>query len=181
MSVKTYLILLVGLLYASYSIALPPPNIISSCKDQAPFDINITMTQIKVAGYIKSNDKKCEDQFEIGNTDKTFGFVRCEDTGYIIAGNKKIVAKSALNMSVHPGITPGDLIPDASNWWRINDKHNDYLCIAGPISETGFGSNHMQYYIIDNAFNDNEKNAYYLYFDRPGASNLNTYQNGLIK
>jgi hypothetical protein len=167
MSMKHLLSSLLSFGFITTATALPPPNVIASCKDEKPYNSDITMSELTEGGFIESSDKNCSDQFEIYIGEKMFGYVNCKKINYIIADGKRIRDDSAFNMSVHPGIKPGTLIPDGSNWWKINDKTNDYLCIAGPLSETGKAATHKQYYILENAFNSEKLEAYFLFFDRP--------------
>jgi hypothetical protein len=171
MRIKYFITSISSLLFSTNLHALPPSNIIASCKDETPYDINVTMSELKRGGFHKGQDKTCEDQYQIHIDEKVFGYGSCKSVGYFVADGKKINANDAANMSVHQGVKPGDLIPQVSNWWKINDKINDYLCVAGPISESGQGAAHTQYYIIENALNSEKPEAYFLFFDKPGQSN----------
>ena len=66
-------------------------------------------------------------------------------------------SNSIINMSINTEIDPGILIPDTSLWYKIDYENKSYLCINGPLSQSGVGMATGQYYIIENAFSKNER------------------------
>jgi hypothetical protein len=168
MSVKKIVFGLLGIMLNSTLHAEVPINVLASCKAESAYDINVTMTEMKEGAFSDEASDDCDDNYEVDFENKAYGYKECKNASYITSGKDQINISNVKNMSIHPGIKPGYLIPHHSRWWKINDKKNDYLCIAGPVSLSGKGNLHTLYYIIENAFNEGTMTGQFMYFDKPG-------------
>ena len=90
--------------------------------------------------------------------------VTCNDIFYLIVRDKKIEASTAINMSINPEIKPGLIFSNRAFWHKIVQKDKSYLCIQSALSESGSGAALSQYYIIEDAFDQNSIPTPYYYF-----------------
>jgi hypothetical protein len=155
---------LVSLLLLPYSFAQPPFEVLRSCVDEKPYNNKVTIHTKEDGSYTDNHEKNCEEPFEVSFDNKTYGFVRCADIPYLVVNGQTINLEKAENRSVNPEIKPGMLYPTDTSWSKITFKNQSYLCLNGPISRSGTGSNIGQYYIVENAFESNTKPTIYYYF-----------------
>ncbi len=144
--------------------AEPPFEVLRSCIDEKPKNSSVNLLEINNGYYQSQVEDKCENQYEIKFNKKTFGVVTCNETSYLLINNQKINLTKAVNKSVNSEIKPGILYPTDTSWLKIDFKNQSYLCLNGPISLSGTGSNIGQYYIVENAFSANSKPLVYFYF-----------------
>lgn len=142
----------------------PPYEILRSCVDLKPKNSSIVMKDIDNGTYSTQENKGCSNQFEIDFENSLFGSVNCDDINYFIVNGKKININSAINMSVNPSVKPRYILPDSSQWYKIDLENKSFLCINGPISDTGSPAAIGQYFIIENAFSKKETPIIYYYF-----------------
>ena len=155
---------LVSLLLLPSSFAQPPFEVLRSCVDEKPYNNKVTIHIKDDGSYADNHEKNCEERFEVSFDNKMYGFVRCTDIPYLVVNDQKINLEKAENRSVNPEIKPGMLYPTDTSWSKIDFKNQSYLCLNGPISRSGTGSNIGQYYIIENAFEKNIIPIIYYYF-----------------
>ena len=144
--------------------AEPPFEVLRSCIDEKPKNSSVSLLEINNGYYQPQVEDKCENQYEIKFKKKIFGTVTCNETPYLLINNQKIDLTKAVNKSANPEIKPGILYPTDTSWLKIDFKNQSFLCLNGPISLSGTGSNIGQYYIVENAFSDNSKPIIYFYF-----------------
>lgn len=164
MSMKHYFCGILSALLFQSCFAKPPFEVMSSCIDEEPKNANVIITDIDNGSYATHPEKNCEDQFEITFNHELYGAVVCSDKRYFIIAKQKINLDTAENMSINPEIKPGILYPEDSSWLKVDFNNKSYLCVNGPISRSGTGSSIGQYYIIESAFEKNERPKVYYYF-----------------
>ena len=143
---KLNMLILLGTTLSCY--AEPPFQVLRMCIDNEPFE--------KQGG--------CEDQYDITIDGHLYGTIRCKDKFYMIIRDKKMDPEKAINHSMNPEINPGVEFTTSSLWYKINFANQDYLCIYAPLSEQGVGASHNQYYIVENAFDEQLDPKIYFYF-----------------
>ena len=168
MSIKQHFFYgLLSTLLIQTCFAKPPFEVLRSCIDEEPNNSSITITDIDNGSYSALPEKDCEEQFEISYNRDVYGSVMCNDKRYLIIASKKISLETAVNISMNPEIKPGLLYPDDSSWLKIDFNHQSYLCINGPLSQSGTGSAVGQYYIVENAFKKiGMPKVYYYFFNK---------------
>lgn len=155
---------LVSLLILPSSFAQPPFEVLRSCVDEKPYNSKVTIHIKDDGSYANISEKNCEELFEVSFDNKIYGSVRCADIPYLVVNDQKINLEKAENRSVNPEIKPGILYPTDTSWSKIDFENRSYLCLNGPISRSGTGSNIGQYYIVENAFEINIAPTIYYYF-----------------
>jgi len=168
MSIIQFITVLVSfLVFQSTSFSKPSFEVLRSCIDEKPYNNNVAISSRDNGSYAENHEKNCEEPFEVNFDNKIFGTVRCNDKFYLVVNNHKINLEKAENMSVNPEIKPGIVYPTDTSWLKIDFKNQSFLCLNGPISRAGAGSNIGQYYIIENAFiNKVTPTIYYYFFDK---------------
>lgn len=164
MSINQLIVGLVSLLLLPVSFAQPPFEVLRSCVDEKPYNNKITIHTKEDGIYADTQEKNCEEPFEVNFDNRMYGFVRCADIPYLVVNGQKINLEKAENKSVNSEIKPGTLYPTDTSWSKIEFKDQSYLCLNGPISRSGTGSNIGQYYIVENAFLNNVMPTIYYYF-----------------
>ncbi len=164
MSIKPSFYCLLSMLLNQSCLAKPPFEVLRSCIDEEPKNVNVTITDIDNGSYSAILEKHCVEQFEISFNREYYGSVICNDKRYLIIASQKISLETAENMSINSEIKPGILYPDDSSWLKIDFHHKSYLCINGPISRSGTGSAIGQYYVVENAFEKTVMAKIYYYF-----------------
>ena len=147
----------------SLSFANPPVEIIQSCKNMTAANNSIVMAELDGVGLNKTPDVNCRDQFENKINGHTYGWLTCDKKPYLIVADKRISLESSTNFSVSPSIKPDTPIIQTALWWRIDKADKSYLCIMSPLSENGAAANAFQYFLIEDAFDVNQK-SYDIYF-----------------
>lgn len=142
----------------------PPYEILRSCIDLKPKTSSIVMKDIDNGTYATQENEGCRNQFEINFENSLFGSVNCNNENYLIINGKRSNIKSAIKMSVNPSVKPNYILPDSSQWYKIDLESKSFLCINGPISDTGATAAIGQYFIIENAFSKNETPIIYCYY-----------------
>ena len=164
MLINRIIAMLTGLVFLTQGHSIPPFEILRSCIDLKPINTSIKLTELVDGSVAKINENNCEDQYgEIFNG-HLYGMVTCNDIFYLIINDQKIKASTAINMSVNPEIKPGYVFSNRALWHKIDRNEKSYLCIQSALTESGSGSAHTQYYIIENAFDPKAIPALYYYF-----------------
>lgn len=169
MYIKKISMYLVFLSIYGVSNAMPPVEVIQSCKNNNPANKSVLMTEIEDIGYNKDSEPNCKNQFDTEIDGKLYGSATCDDKPYLIIAGHKIKVESANNYSTNPAIKPTTAIAQVAGWWNILDsKKQTYLCIESPLSNTGTVSNAYQYFIIADPFNEKKSNfdISFYYFDK---------------
>lgn len=141
-----------------------PFETLRTCMELKPYNNSIKFTALEDNGLATVNETNCEDQYNRGFNGHVYGTVTCDDTLYLIVNDKKIKLNTAINKSINPEIKPGLPIFITSEWYKIDQDNQSYLCIQSALSESGSGSSLSQYYIVENAFALNAPPIIYYYF-----------------
>lgn len=164
MPINKLIVGLVALLLLPSCFAQPPFEVLRSCIDEKSYNNQVTINIKDDGSYADNHEDNCEERFEVSFDNTMYGFVICADISYLVVNEHKINLQNAENRSVNPEIKPGMLYPTDTSWSKIDFKNQSYLCLNGPISRSGTGSNIGQYYIIENAFDKNITPIIYYYF-----------------
>lgn len=149
--------------------AMPPVEVIQSCKNNNPANKSVIMTEIEGIGYNKDSEPNCKNQFDTEIDGKFYGSVTCDDKPYLIIADHKVELESANNYSTNPAIKPTTAIAQVAGWWKIIDsKKHSYICIESPLSNTGTASNAYQYFIVEDPFNLKKSNydVFFYFFEK---------------
>ena len=164
MCVKKILII-AGIFILSSGQAMPPYKVLQTCKDQKPYNENITYRELGDMHFTQANDPECEDKiYNIGETKDEFFQYRFCEKDYLVIHGKDVDISKAMDLSVTGVVYPHYLIPHASSWSKITYENQAYLCISGPLSQSGYGAANLQYYIIEHAFDFDAPPSLYFYF-----------------
>jgi len=158
---------MLGLFLLNLGYAEPPFEILRSCIDRKPQNSSVTLTELVNGIVSEFNEPNCEDLFSETYEGHVYGMVTCNDIFYLIINDQKIQASSAINMSINPEITPGNIFTNRAVWFKIDQNNKSYLCIQAALTESGTGSGLGQYYIAENAFEPQAvPSVYYYFFDK---------------
>lgn len=163
MSLKNLSIIILGMINSMIVMAMPPVEVLSSCKNEKAINAPVIMTKLKTPGG--ANDPQCDDHYQRREGDITYGMITCQHEPYLIVNESRLKLSSAKNYSVNPSIKPGAPISIISNWSSIKFANQSYLCINDPLSESGQGATRTQYYIIENITSGTPVVNYY-FFDK---------------
>jgi hypothetical protein len=170
MFIDKWLLGTISVLWAGISLAMPPVEILQSCKDMEVANKTILMEELDRAGLREKEETEanCEFQYDTEINGKLYGWVECDNKPYIIIAGKKIPLESAKNYSINPAVNPNIPIISRPFWWRIAKGEKSWLCLVSPISDTGSASNAYQYYIVEDAFEEGRDTytMYYYFFDK---------------
>ncbi|KTD80376.1 hypothetical protein [Legionella waltersii] len=169
MYIKKISMYLVFLSIYGVSHAMPPVEVIQSCKNNNPANKSVLMTEIEGIGYNKDSEPNCKNQFDTEIDGKLYGSATCDDKPYLIIADHKIKVESANNYSTNPSIKSTTAIAQVAGWWKIVDSRKQtYLCIESPLSNTGTASNAYQYFIVADPFNEKKSDfdISFYYFDK---------------
>jgi hypothetical protein len=164
MRLKKIMIITSMLIFSSLH-AMPPYKVLQSCREQKAYNEYVTYKALGRSHFTHSNDPKCDDLiYNIGiSEDEHFQYRFCEKD-YLVIHGKDVDISKALNLSVTGVVYPHYLIPHASSWSKITFEDKAYLCISGPLSQSGYGAANLQYYIVEHAFDPEAPPALYFYF-----------------
>lgn len=165
MSLKSYLYLIYGIFIGFNAFAIPPVEIISSCKSGKADRPTITFTKLE-GPYAAAEESGCDDHIETTEAGITYGGISCANTSYIIINSTRLNLNNAVNNSINPAIKPKHRIPYTGNWSKIEFNNNAYLCLEMALSDSGVGAGIYQYYILENAFNSNTPIVYFYFFNK---------------
>ena len=166
MPIKNLSALILCLFGANSVYANLSPEVIGSCKNQKSIDTSVTFTKIIPPEGLGDDESRCLNHAESTEGGLNFGSIICNDESYLILKGNRINLNSAVNHSMNPSITPGAEIAPGSEWSKISYNNNQFLCIGTPLSSSGQGGDAMQYYIVENAFNNSTPEIYYYFFNQ---------------
>lgn len=166
MSIKNLSALIIFLIGANSVYANLSPEVIGSCKNQKPVDNSVTFTKIIPPEGLGDDEPGCLNHAESTEGGLNFGSIICNDENYLILNGSRINLNTAVNHSMNPSITPGADIAPGSEWSKISYNNNQFLCIGTPLSSSGQGGDAMQYYIVENAFNNSTPEIHYYFFNQ---------------
>ncbi|KTC66250.1 Uncharacterised protein (plasmid) [Legionella adelaidensis] len=148
--------------------AMPPVEILQSCKNMEPANRTITMKLLDDAGLSEQKDIDCKNQYESTIDGQLYGWATCNNKPYLIIANRKFSTESAKNYSMNPSIKPDIPIISHPLWYRIDKGDKSYLCLLSPLSDTGSAANSWQYYLVEDAFDVSKTDypIYYYFFDK---------------
>jgi len=164
MFIKQFFYTFIGLFLLNQGYAEPPFETLRSCIDLKPKSSSIKITSLEDDGVAEVNENNCYGQYDRKFNGHLYGTVTCNDVFYLIINGKKIKLDNAINKSVNPEIKPGLPFSIRALWNKIDQNGESYLCIEDSLSESGVGAAHNQYYIIENAFEENSVPIIYYYF-----------------
>lgn len=164
MSLKSQ-ILITALLFGVNAFAIPPVEVISSCKSGKADRPLVTFTQLE-GPYAAAQETDCDDHIETTEAGITYGGISCDTTSYLIINSTRLDLNNAENYSVNPSIKPKHKIPYTAQWSKIEFNSNAYLCLEMSLSDSGVGAGISQYYIVENAYNTNPPIVYFYFFDK---------------
>lgn len=156
------LFILIGII--NPTLATPPFQILRTCMDDKPYNDKITISMIEGAGPADKSLPGCKNQYDRIFQERSFGTLTCQNKFYLIINDKKIDPKLANNLSINPEIKPGTVFTPRAIWYKIDQEEKSYLCILAPLAEQGIGSSYNQYYLVENAFEENSIPIIYYYF-----------------
>ena len=155
----------ISLLFISItSNANIPLEVLQSCIKLKPYNNNIQLSELDNDGYDNKKFDNCEDLYDRIINDHIYGTADCYNKFYFIIKDKKLDPAKARNYSINPEIKPGNYFSSRASWYQINLAKESYICIAAPLTESGIGDSAMQYYIIENAFDEKKDPVIYYYF-----------------
>lgn len=154
-----------GILYSVKSMAIPPVEVIASCKKEKAVRPSVTFTKLE-GPYAAAEETGCEDHIETTQAGITYGGIMCGDTPYLIINSTRLDTSHAENYSVNPAINTKHRIPFTGFWSKIDFNNESYLCLEMALSDSGTGAGIPQYYIVENAFGTSTPIAYYYFFDK---------------
>ena len=166
MSLTQFITGLMSVFFIQTGLSQPPYEILKSCIDGKPLNSNITLSPLSGGGFTSTTEKDCDERYNINFENQKFSYISCNDKDYLIISGKKLLLDTSVNMSINPEIKPEILYPHLSSWMKLDYESQSYLCIAGPLSQSGSGANTPQYMIIENAFNKMDPVGYYYFFDK---------------
>lgn len=165
MQIKFYL-LIIGLMMSIQINAEPPVEVITSCVDHKAIRPTVTVTKLDAPRYIDPTEAGCDPRFENSIPNLLYGSIECNNKGYIIINNQRILLGDANNFSVNPAIYPGlegNRIDLGADWLKIDFNNNSYLCVEQSLSDSGKGAAANQYYIVENPYGNNATLNYYFF------------------
>lgn len=77
MSIKHYFCCLLSMLLIQSCFAKPPLEVLRSCIDEEPKNVNVSIIDIDNGSYSATPEKHCEEQFEIFFNREHYGSVSC--------------------------------------------------------------------------------------------------------
>ncbi|KTC65753.1 Uncharacterised protein (plasmid) [Legionella adelaidensis] len=167
MSPTQFLSGILSVFFIQQVFSQPPYEIIKSCVNSKPANPSITITLLDGGGFSEHAEKNCDEPYVIRFENKKISYVSCDDKDYLEISGKKLFLSESVNMSVNPEVKPEVLYPQLSSWMKLDSNSQSYVCISGPLSQSGAGANTPQYLIIENAFNSNVAPiAYYYFFNK---------------
>jgi hypothetical protein len=159
------------LLFSSFNVlALPPVEVIHSCKNNQAPNNQTTLTPIMIPEDKETTEKGCDFYAESELDTVSYGLIVCNKQQYILINHKKYDLKTVQNHSINPSIKPGGYIQSPSPWSRIDFSGASYLCIDAPLSDSGHGASLDQYYIVEHAFDNKPIEIHYYFFDKDVTS-----------
>ncbi|HAT3863336.1 TPA: hypothetical protein JAN60_07515 [Legionella pneumophila] len=163
MSLKYHLCLIVGILLTSNTFAVPPVEVISSCKKGNADGPTVTFTKLE-GPYASTEEEGCDDHIETTEAGLTYGGISCGTTSFFIINGTRLDSNNAVNNSINPAITPNNRIPYTGRWSKIEFDNKAYLCLVMALSDSGTGAGIPSYYIVENAYSTVDTPILYFYF-----------------
>lgn len=164
---KMILVTLILSCFMNPCSALPPFQVLRTCIDLEPYDNQIKITRLDGEGYADTSMEGCEAQHDREINGHIYGTLMCNQKFYFIINDNKIDPELADNRSINPEIKPGVEFTTRSLWYKIDHDNKEYICIYAPLAEQGVGASHVQYYIIEDAFDKKlTPQVTYYFFDK---------------
>lgn len=182
-----YLFTITFLIISSIAFAQLPKEVIDSCHDGeadnsdsviymylpndlwcvAPLSIIPVKNDVEHRELYGSYDYE-----EINGSEERYQFdsfmhhFSIEDNKYFVRSGSRTKLSDAINHSNHSIAEPG-YINNVMTIAKITFNKKDYLCISGPLSQSGKFAAVSEYYIVENAFdNDKKIQLHYYFFDK---------------
>ena len=160
------------LFFISNSHSGPSKEVIKSCHQAKSIGPAVKFTELSVI-YNFGNKKitSCLEDLDseiIGVKIKNHSFYQehCGSQKYFLAGKRKVNLGLSINHSLSFEIAPYGVL-NASHWSLISYNNKNYICISSAVGENGWAAAISQYYLIENAFDDNQPlTAYFYFFDK---------------
>ena len=150
------------------AMALPPYAVTNACKKALPIkSMDLTMTPLMAPGGTDTPETHCYFKYEYAIPQLKYGTIECHHESYLLLNGQRFKFKTAQNHSQNLSITPGNAnISSMTDWWKIDYQHQSFLCLVAPLSDSGEGATHMQYYIVEHAFDNQQPLLHYYFFDK---------------
>lgn len=150
--------------------AQPPKKVVSSCHRKKAMDSTVQFKELFVLYDIKLDDVKStclndKDRDLIGvKTQKRFFYQEhCGSKKYFLAGSRRVSLETSKVHSLSAEIEPYG-VNYHSDWSIITSQNIKYICMSSALGDNGWAAAVSQYYLIENAFNDDLPLKSYFYF-----------------
>ncbi|HHT9167042.1 MULTISPECIES: hypothetical protein [Legionella] len=153
--------------------AQPPKKVISSCHRERAIDSTVQFKELYVLYDIKPEDVKStclndphRDLIGVKTEKRFFYQENCNGTEYFLAGNRRFSLEESIVHSLSPEIKAYGANYH-SEWYLITFENVKYICMASVLGDNGWAAATTQYYLIENAFNDDlPLKSYFYFFDK---------------
>lgn len=166
MSLKQMITIITGIISSQFAVAIPPVEVIDSCKNLTAANSLVTMTKLIPPDGLGDDEPDCIDHYESKINNLHYGYITCNNQTSLIINGSRINLNKSVSHSINPSIKPEGDISLFSNWWKIEFNKIDYLCLDVPLSTSGDGANIYQYYIVENAYKSGTPTVHYYFFNK---------------